>query len=219
MTEQESMAAKIQKLLSLALNNSNPAEAEAAMAKAKDLMVKHAIEEHQLRGTDTEIEIDVLTVNIGRYFENWMRTVQSAVANLFNANVYNERHSTADRCIFVCAASDIDSLNASYIFCVSSILRESAKISGANGRGNSFRQGAADGLYRAIADSKAPKMSADTAAIVLVRSEAIDKASKEMFPNVRTVNRKVKVGDMNAYREGWQFGNKMNAKDSKKLSE
>ena len=219
MTEQESMAAKIQKLLALALNNPNEAEATVAMAKAKELMVKHAIEEHQLKGKDAEVEVEVLTVNIGRYFENWMRTVQSAVANLFNANVYNQRMNTADACIFVVAASDIDALNASYLFCVSTILRESAKISGANGRGNSFRQGAADGLYRAIADSKAPKMSADTAAIVLVRSEAIDKVSKEMFPNVRTVNRKISIGDMKAYREGWQFGNKMSAKDSKKLSE
>lgn len=219
MTEKESMAAKIQKLLSLALNNSNTAEAEAAMAKAKELMVKHAIEESQLNGKDAKIEVETLTVNIGRYFENWMRTVQSAVANLYNANVYNQRMSTADHCIFVCASSDIDALNDSYLFIVSTILRESAKISGANGRGNSFRQGAADGLYSAIANSKTPKMSAETTALVLVRSEAIDKYSKELFPNVRTVNRKISVGDMAAYREGWQFGKNMSTKDTKKLAE
>lgn len=219
MSDKENTAAKIVKLLSLALNNSNPAEAEAAMAKAKELMIKHAIEEAELKGPDSTTEVETLTISIGRYFESWMRTVQSAIANLYNANVYNQRMSTADHCIFVCAASDLEALNSSYVFCVANILRESAKVTGPGGAGNSFRQGAADGLFSAIKNSKPPKMNAETTALVVTRSEAVDRVSKEMFPNTRVVNRKISIADQAAYRDGWNFGNKMSAKDSKKLSQ
>ncbi len=222
---EEGIVSRIQKLMSLALNNSNPAEAEAAMAKARELMLKHAVDEAHLAGKEAPVEVSVYIVDLGRFFEGWMKLVQLSIAKLYEANLYLSSRVGYEVATFVCATSDLELLKESYGTVVASILRESAKLTGGRSVTNSFRVGAADGLQQAIfAATKAPlpevggATSEEVTALVLSRKEAIAQRSAELFPRTSKTTFQARVSDSDAYNQGYAYGKSLNTgKVTKKL--
>lgn len=84
------MAEKVAALLRLAGNNPNVHEAQAALEKARALMMEHHLEERDLpgfsesRATAAEIDIDS---RIGNY-PSWMGTLALTIAQAFRCDVY-----------------------------------------------------------------------------------------------------------------------------------
>lgn len=221
----ESVVSRIQKLLSLALNNPNPAEAEAAMVKARELMLKHAIEESRLAGKEAPQTIETFVVDIGRYFESWMKIAQVAIARLYDAQLVMSSRTGYEVATFVCTSSDIELLKETHRYIISTILRESAKIAGGRGASNSFRLGAANGFAFAINEAKKqpePKIkgadAAEVTAIVLARSEAVEKYTAELFPKLKHGSFSYRVSDSDAYHQGYALGRSLDSgKVTKKI--
>lgn len=221
----EGIVSRIQKLMALAINNENPAEAEAAMLKAKALMLKHAIDEAALVGKEAPVAVTVYVVDLGRFFEGWMKMVQLSMAELYDAKLYFSPRTGYEVATFVVTNADMEMLKESYIYVVASILRESAKIPGGRSVTNSFRVGAAAGLQHAIsaaAQAPLPKVDGATAeevtALVVTRSEAVEKKSVELFPRSVSVSFTTRASDADAYNRGVQFGKSLNnGKVTKKL--
>lgn len=224
MPENNGIEDKIKKLLSLALNNPNAAEAEAAMVKARELMIKHAVDEAKLHGEETASDTDVYIINLDRTFESWMKIVQMSVAKLYGGLLYlgkrrsEHRNALVDVAHIVCSASDIALLKETYAQVVATILRESARHTDGRASAFSFRTGAADGFLAAVeAANTAPLNKAGTA-IVLVRSEAIKKKADEMFPHAKHKSLYSSASDSDAYNRGYAFGSRMDTgKVTKKL--
>ena len=80
---------KIQKLLNLADGNSFEGEANAALAKAHELMAKHNITIDQLDAAGREKELGKLGQwNHGdKAYKIWERTLMKAIAKLFDCEV------------------------------------------------------------------------------------------------------------------------------------
>lgn len=219
MPPKESVIEKITKLLSLAVNNPNPAEAEAAMAKAKVLMLKHAVDESKLRGKDEPHKVEVIKINIGRRFESWMKTVQSAVALMYDARIVVSRGYAEDTAIFVCADYDAPLLHETYNLVIRTILREAARITRGRAMADSFRSGASLGFYTAVqsANQQVPT-DKQTTAIVLQRSELVKAEYDKLFPKVKSVPNKVRASDVDAFNSGYGFGSTLNTgKANKKI--
>jgi hypothetical protein len=222
---EESIVSRVQKLLALALNNSNPAEAELAMTKARELMVKHAVEEWQLAGKKTELDVDIVKIDIGRRFEGWMKIVQIAVTQMYDGKNYVGTRGGADVATIVLAKSDVELFQTSYAFVVKTILREAAKITHGKTVASSFRMGAAVGLLDAVekvkaAERNAPpkgKAGAESTALVLVRKDSIAKAAKEMFPKTRAMSIAVNAADRASYAAGYNLGATLGTPERKKI--
>lgn len=83
------MAEKVAALLRLAGNNPNVNEAQAALEKARALMMEHHLEERDLPGFQQHreaVEIDIDT-RIGE-FPAWMGTLALTIAQAFRCDVY-----------------------------------------------------------------------------------------------------------------------------------
>lgn len=81
----DSIIAKIKKLLALAGNNSNEAEAARALEMASSLMMKHGIEEDAVKGEAKQ------EIRVGTRFEDqrpFHRVVAQAVAELMGCSSY-----------------------------------------------------------------------------------------------------------------------------------
>jgi len=226
MPENGNIVEKIKKLLNLALDNSNPAEAEAAMVKARELMLKHAVDEAELHGRQVVSDTEVFVVNLDRSFEGWMKVVQMAIASLYDAQLYISKKRSArsgnlvDVATFVCSATDFPLLTQSYGTAIAVILRASAAVTDGRAIANSYRVGAANGLLDAVRFAKEHALDEASTAIVLVKAEAIAKRGAEMFPITKNKTFRVGASDQEAYQKGYEFGRGMDAgKVTKKLSE
>lgn len=205
---------KIQKLLALALNNSNEQEAAAAMGKARELMLRHAIDEAALRGANVAPDTDVFKIDLDRVFPQWMKNAQAAIANLFDAQLYWSKRRSNDRYVdvatLICSAHDITYISGAYYQVVKVILDESRKYRNEGTKYvNSWMLGASNGFWQAVRNGKNAPLKPDETAMVLVKSEAIALKGKELFPSARHARIKNNASDWNGYGDGFDFGKKM----------
>jgi len=205
---------KIEKLLALALNNPNAEEAASAMAKARELMLRHAIDEASLSGAKPASDTDVFIICLERRFEPWMKQVQAGVAFMFDAQCFiSIKYSGSkkvDVTTIVCSAHDLPYIKQVYAQAVQTIMREATKRS-LKGRAyvTSFRLGASSGFWRAVLTSKDAPLKPDENAMVHVKSEAIRVRSKELFPYTRVSKSVHKPTDYSGYSDGFDFGKSM----------
>jgi len=209
---------RVQKLLALALNNSNEQEAAAAMAKARELMLRHAIDEASVSGAKPASDTEVFIIDLGRVFDSWMKQTQAAVCDLFDGQLYWGKKRSGGRytdiATIVCSAHDLLYLKAAYAQAVATILTEARQRS-FNGVKyvNSFKLGAARGFWVAVLEGKKVELKPDETAIVHVKRGAIIARGKVMFPTTHTARIKNNASDWSGYSDGYDFGKKMS--DSK----
>lgn len=219
----EAVVTRIKKLMALALNNPNEHEREAAMAKARELMVEHMVEESHLRGVEAPTSTAIYEFNNKRSFQTWMEVVFSGVAKLFDARVVVSKGRESDTAIFICADYDFELLKETTLTVIATILREAAVQARGLAAANSFRTGASQGFYSAAARiekeaREAEKRGAETevTALVHLKQTAIEQVFKERFPKLKTSHTKVSVSDADAYSKGWATGNGL-GKQQKKI--
>ena len=218
----ESVVLRIKKLLALSLNNSNPAEAAAAMTKARELMVQHMVDEAHLRGADTPTGTAIYEFRNNRKFQSWMEVTFIAVSKLFDASLIVSEGRELDTAIFVCADYDLELLKETVLYSIATILREAAVQCRGLAAANSFRAGAAQGFLEKATKLQQEARVAETAnsgsevtGLVHLKQNAIQTAIKEKFPNLRNSSVRVSVSDATAYYAGKAVGNDLGKKQNK----
>lgn len=212
---EEPVVSKIKKLLALALNNPNEAEATAAMQKAHALMEQHAVDEARVRGADVAPGIAIYEFRNNRKFQGWMNLVFAGVAALYDARCFIAAGKERDTAVFVTAEHDAALLRETTEFVIATILREAAISCRGLAAANSFRSGAAEAFNEAAtyiqkqtkeAELKAKGAGKETAAIVRLKRDTIAEEAKKMFPNSRPFSIQISQADAAAYFEGRALG-------------
>lgn len=218
MTEKEKVIDKISKLLALA-DCDNEHEAALAMSRANDLMKRHAIAEHEARGThgkESLIESEwlplggnqkwkpVLVFNICRAF-GCVSYHQQSLANGHRMRVYGTESARA-------------TVRYMHSFADSQIIRL-AKLARTNSRAATiaFKRGCAYGMietlleiYRRNKADSTPTHDGQT--FGLIRRDELQKARDALnqdAPNLGRFNARSQISDVGAYHAGKQAGRKV----------
>ena len=200
----ESIKATIAKLITLANNDAaTENEAKVAMDRAKKLMAKHQLEEAQVLREKIKEGVDVKAVQEdadcyydGKYW-NWEAKLGWQMALVFECKAvrgYQQWDYDADMTMrqmhFVGLPSDLSLVLYFFDYCQDEIGRhmELAYPNGGQRRQNSFALGMVERIIQRLQDfykKYQAEMSADCTDIVIFKSDAVQKAYNENFPNAK----------------------------------
>jgi hypothetical protein len=220
----EKIEERIRKLLALATNNTNAAEAESAMAKVRELMLQHAID--SMPDATEKPDVVVVTIDVGRVFYNWQKRVQAAVSHLYDGQcVFTERWQAnrwVDVTMIVCSKYDEPYVKPTWIEVMGNIERAARQYSKQPAVRNSYLSGAADGFYVAVMQAKKRgEATEQQTALVHVKSDAVEKyVASKWGDNMKAAKLKSNSKDTAAYLSGWSDGKAMaDGQGKKKLTD
>lgn len=120
----ENIIDKVQKLLALAGNNPNEAEAQAAMLKAQQLMAKYHIEASQVE--DKKVEKEVKTVYVqGHQNTAWALSLAHIVTDNFRCSLLRD---PSYGLVFIGLQEDVAIAKGVYLFAVNTLDRNMKKL-------------------------------------------------------------------------------------------
>jgi hypothetical protein len=200
-TAEETWTSRIQALLTKAESTEFPEEAEALLAKAQELMVRHAIDEAMLarggRGPEDQVTTEIVVVQAP-----YATAKASLLGSVARANqcrtVMGPAGKGAQRCVVVGHAADVANVrtlfNALSLHAVRAMLDTPVPPHDTPRRFRhafllAFSGRIGERLWAAGEAARAQaQVGPDTAGVGLVlasRADAVDRSFREQFPNVR----------------------------------
>ena len=207
---------RIKKLLALAKENTNAAEATAAALKAQKLIAEYDVSKAELHEDEPENLVEVKS-DSDTHGNPWGVSLASAVADNFRCRLYLNSTSVYDhwtgrskshrRIVFMGYDTDAEAAKVTFdrLYEIGTKLanaacrRERELYGTASGVKNSFLMGFVKGIR--------DELEKQSVALVLVRPKAVDDFADEVTSNFRTVRTRVSnSGDRDAYNDGRRAG-------------
>lgn len=198
----EQVIDKVRKLLALA-TSSNEHEAAAAAAKAQELLLKYNIETRRLEtedATDSGIIVRRMTEHD---FSGWRGQLIGAVCEATTTRVLLTKLGGKSKLYQIFGApANCEIAEYLYSYLTKTLVKLSPKPV-ATAESHAFRMGAVHVIYTRLLETykAVAQASADTMALVVTTTEAIDAKVAEMYPKIGKA-RTARISDWDAYDRG-----------------
>lgn len=205
---------RVQKLLRLAFNNPNKAEADAALQKARALILEHELNEAALHGDSAVSDIDVFLFLIGKQLPVWKSAVLQGIANIFSCRLILEKRRESymsnhtQIAVFIASKSLHRGIEDALNFLLAAIENEAYRLYPKQTTSrNSFKTGAATSFFYSTKDIEKYD-TPQVAGLVLANKQAIEDFVTARYHRIRNGKSKshVNVGDYDAYLNGQEYG-------------
>ena len=198
---------KIQKLLNLADGNSFEGEANAALAKAHELMAKHNITMDQLDAAGREKELGKLGQwNHGdKAYKVWERTLMKAIAKLFDCEVVmsGAQGNRKKSMMLIGREGNVKTAQIMYNWIADKAHKDAVKLFGgrAVSKCNAYCVGIANEITYRVNQMKKQDLESGKGWCLVVVNE-VKAYMRELYPALRTIKMNGTVGDTAAYHAG-----------------
>lgn len=205
---QDRIIDKIRKLLALAGNNPNRAEALAAAAKAQALLMEHKLTVAEIPEEQRE-EVDQTEVDLGgtRRSVNWRRSLYHTLSPFYFCKILQLPRTL--RVAVVGKASHVEVLTYTYVYVARQIERLYIDWARARGLGlehlRSFAFGAILEVARTLEEQAVRQaQQGQTNALIVTENQLVLKKFKQLYP--RTINNKSHFRVDSSYLAGREAG-------------
>lgn len=213
--ERESAVRKIQKALALASNNPSIQEAETALLKAQELMVKYGIASSEVGNTVSEKEvIEGYVVDTYEDIEWWHREIADVIANNFKCYFFTrsikDGRKTKYKMVFLGLKEDVEICKELYGFIETSLSYYSQqyvtlKKIKVTAQKKMVKNDYIRGFIKGLDDKFKEQVDRNGWGLVLVKDALV--TQKYDTYNLKTVNTKYKhAGDQDAVNAGYERG-------------
>lgn len=206
----EQVIDRINKLFALAGNNPSQAEAEAAMAKAQELLAEHKISLTEIPGENQEVEIVIhkMTDYSGKISSHWKWTLGNIIAKNFACRFL----AFGNYATFMGTETDAIVALATWKFALAQVDRGTKKIRKEYRKIGMDRTGASgayiNGFLSGIRERLNQQLANRYALVMAVPTEAIENSLGKKLSDLKQAKpRKTKASaDSYAFGKGYQDG-------------
>lgn len=206
----EKIIDKVQKLLSLAGNNPNEAEAQAAMLKAQEIMAKYHIDAKVIEEKPEDKKVESVIID-GNQCTAWAIRLANVVTSNFRCNLLRV---PGRGLMFVGLTEDVSIARGIYVFATQVLeknmkkLRRQYRKQGLSTDGIS--QDYAAGFIAGLNDKYKKQVEENRWALVLVKDALVVEETEKLINHKgKTYHAKGRArrGDIGLYTKGYQDGN------------
>lgn len=219
--DKEKLVDKIKKLFALGMKAPETEEAKSAMVKAYELMEKYGLGTIDMEDDGTIKDENILRVDLDFSINNpsdgWERILVANICKAFQCEVVvKTSRREGPKIVILGAKTDIDFV----VFLIKYTRLQIKKLADVSGFTSSDKTNYMVGCAMTVSNlvkesfekhqkSEEYKQHEQSHALVVVKSDAVAKKFKEIFPNVKS-GRKIKLnGSRNAFEQGKYDGNKV----------
>lgn len=206
----EKIIEKVQKLINLAGNNPNEAEAQAAMLKAQQLMAQYHIDAKAIGEKPEDKKVESVIIE-GNQSTAWAIRLANVITSNFRCSLLRVPHQGL---MFVGLAEDVAIAKGIYVFATQVLeknmkkLRRQYRKQGLSTEGIS--QDYASGFVAGLNDKYKKQVEKNGWALVLVKDALVVAETEKLIdPKGKGYKAKSKPrrGDLGLYTQGYQDGN------------